>query len=93
MRATALAVDFEAMKRLLHTHTKLRAGRSSYLGGRQLSAFSRQVTPTLTRTLTITPTLTRTRARARTLTPTLTLTLTLTRRASLTMPRTERSTS
>ena len=45
MRATAEAVDFESMKRLLHTHTKLRAGRSSYLGGRQLSAFSRQVTP------------------------------------------------
>ena len=43
VRATAEAVDFEAMKRLLHTHTKLRAGRSSYLGGRQLSAFSRQV--------------------------------------------------
>jgi len=41
--ATAKAVDFEVMKRLLHTHTKLRAGRSSYLGGRQLSAFSRKM--------------------------------------------------
>ena len=43
VRETAQAVDFEAMKRMLHTHTKMRAGRASVLGGRQLKAFSRQM--------------------------------------------------
>ena len=43
VRETAQAVDFEAMKRVLHTHSKMRAGRASVLGGRQLKAFSRQM--------------------------------------------------
>ena len=43
VRDTAQAVDFEAMKRVLHTHSKMRAGRASVLGGRQLKAFSRQM--------------------------------------------------